>query len=185
MGIVLFAMGTVVAIIISMLVGGLMLPARHSTTRALLLTASPDVVWSLVADPAGYAAWRDGVTSVDVEGRAPLRWREFGDDGALAFEASAVQAPQTFRAHTLDDDVARRTERDFHLAPQDGGTRLVYTEHMTVANPIARFVYRYIMRRHGAIDALLGDLARALGERATPMDADARTAPDGQSRASR
>ncbi len=171
MGIVLFVMGAVVAVVLSMLVGGLLLPRAHDVTRVLRLRAAPDVVWSLIAEPAAYPTWRDTMSSVDIESTAPLRWREFGDDGSLAFEAVRVNAPQHFAARLLDDDVARHLEREFTLEPDSAGTRVVYRERSTVHNPIARFVNRYIVRRTGASDRLLVALAMALGEQAQPDDA--------------
>ncbi len=161
-------MGAVVAVLLSMLVGGLLVPRAHDVTRVIRLRAAPDVVWSLIADPAGYPAWRDTMSSVDIDGTAPLRWREFGDDGSLAFEAVRVQPPRHFAARVLDDDVARQIEREFTLQADGEGTRVVYRELSTVNNPIARFVNRYIMRRTGPSDRLLSALATALDERAQP-----------------
>lgn len=170
MGIVLFVMGAVVAVVLSMLVGGVLLPRAHDVTRVLQLRAAPDVVWSLIADPAGYPAWRDTMSSVDIEGTAPLRWREFGDDGSLAFEAIRVEAPHRFAARLLDEDVARHEHREFTLEADGAGTRVVYREVSTVNNPIVRFVNRYIVRRTGASDRMLRALAAALNERAAPGD---------------
>lgn len=164
MGIVIFVMGLVVALFASMLLGGLMLPRRQSTTRTMLVRAQPDAVWSLVADPAGYPAWRDSVSSVDVEGRAPLRWQEYGDDGSVAFEANVVRAPTLFAVHSLDDDIANRTERIIELTDADGGTSVSYTENVTVNNPVARFMMRYIIKRNGAAERLLTELGAALDE---------------------
>ncbi len=166
MGIVIFVMGLVVAVFMSMLLGGLMLPSRQSTTRVMLVRAPADAVWSLVADPAGYHTWRDSVSSVDIEGRAPLRWREYGDDGSMAFEADDVRAPSLFAAHSLDEDTARRTERLVELADVEGGTRVSYTEHVSISNPVARFVMRYVIRTGGATQRLLTELGAALGEEA-------------------
>ncbi len=170
MGIVIFVMGAVVAVLLSMLVGGLLVPPRFSASRVLQLRASPESVWSLVADPAGYSVWRDAVTSVDIDGRAPLRWREFGDDGASAFEASAVNAPHQFAAHSLDDGDTRRTARVFLLTPHDDGTRIELTEHLVISNPLARFLRQYVIRRSRSLDVLARELAHSLGESAvTPQ----------------
>lgn len=171
MGIVLFVMGTIVSIVIALLVGGLLLPRTHTVARVMRLRAAPETVWSLIADPAGYPAWRDTMSSVDMDGTAPLRWREYGDDGALAFEAVTVHAPHEFKARVIDDDVARQAERCFSLTPDGDGTHVLYQEQSSVNNPIARFVFRYIMRRTGAMDRTLSALATALNERAQPEDA--------------
>lgn len=170
MGLVLFVMGAVVSVVIAMLVGGLMLPRTHTVARVVRLRAAPDAVWSLIADPAGYPSWRDTMSSVDIDGTAPLRWREYGDDGALAFEAVTVRAPHEFMACVIDDDVARHSERCFTLTPDGDGTHVHYREQSSVKNPIARFVFRYIMRRTGAMDRTLVALGAALNERVAPVD---------------
>ncbi len=163
MGIVIFVMGAVVAIFVAMLAGGLMLPARSAHTRTVRLRSTPDAVWSLIADPDGYPAWQDAVSSVDIDGRAPLRWREYTDDGSTAFEAATVQPPIEFAAHSLGDDASRRTERSFVLQDEDGNTVLTYTEHSNTPNPIARFIGRYVTRNRTSADRLLSELANALG----------------------
>ncbi len=163
MGIVIFVMGGVVAVFLAMLAGGLMLPARTAHTRTVRLRATPDVVWSLIADPAGYPAWQDAVSSVDIDGRAPLRWREYSDDGSVGFEAANVQPPHHFTVHSLGDEAKRRTERVFVLEAEDGGTLLTYTEQSSTPNPIARFIGRYVNKRRTSADLLLSELANALG----------------------
>lgn len=162
MGIVIFVMGLVVAAFIAMLAGGLMLPARNAHTRTVRLRATPDAVWSLIADPAGYPAWQDAVSSVDIDGRSPLRWREYTDNGSTAFEAEQLQPANRFTAHSIEDDASRRTERSFVLQHQDGSTLLTYTEHSNTPNPIARFIGRYLMKQRTAADRLLAELANAL-----------------------
>ena len=162
MGIVIFVMGAVVAIFVAMLAGGLMVPARTANTRTIRLRATPDAVWSLIADPAGYPAWQDAVSSVDIEGRAPLRWREYTDNGSTGFEAAQLQPANRFTAHSLEDDANRRTERSFVLQHDDGGTLLTYTETCNTPNPIARFVGRYAMKNRAPADRLIAELANAL-----------------------
>ena len=58
---ILFVMGTVVAVVVAVLVGGLVTPRGHSATRVLSLKASPEVVWTRVREVAQYAQWRAGV----------------------------------------------------------------------------------------------------------------------------
>lgn len=159
---ILLAMGAVVATVVAVLAGGLLLPSRHVVARSRHLSVPPDVAWRRVADPARYAAWQRHVRSVDVLAAQPLRWREFTVEGAFAWEASVVEAPHRFVATSIDDDVQRRPERALHLEATDAGTRVTCTETAHHANPITRFVYRYLLRPEPAIDALLDDLAAGL-----------------------
>lgn len=158
---ILLVMGAVVATVVAVLAGGLLLPSRHVVQRARHLSVPLDVAWRRVADPARYAEWQRQVRSVDVLAAQPLRWREFTIEGAFAWEAIVVEAPHRFVATSIDDDVQRRPERTVDLVASDGGTRVTCTETTLHANPITRFVYRYLLRPEPAIDALLDDLAAA------------------------
>lgn len=155
-------MGAVVATVIGVLAGGLLLPARHVAEGSIVVRATPEAAWSLVADPARYAMWQRDVRSVDLLDTAPLRWREFSEEGAHAHEATHVHAPHRFVSEVLDDDVQRRPERVFVLEAIAEGTRVTCTESSLHVNPIARFVYRYLLRPEPAIAQRLRDLERAL-----------------------
>ena len=162
MVIVLLVMGPVVATVLAIVAGGLLLPARHESARQRVVRATPEAVWSLVADPAGYPAWRRGVTSVDLLGRAPLRWREFGQEGAFAFEVTRLEPPHVFSAMAIDDDVMRRPLRTLTLEARADGTLVTLTEQAELRNPITRFVCRYLLRPEPAMAQCLRDLQRAL-----------------------
>ncbi len=162
--IVLLVMASVVSTAVAVVVGGLLLPTRHSVSHGVHLRAAPASVWSLVANPVGYAAWQRRVQTVELLDRAPLRWREFGDGGSVALEVTQLDAPVRFVAVVLDEDVTRRPERTFTLAEEDGGTRVTYTEASVHRNPVARFIYRYWLKPDHAIIRVLQDLQRTLGE---------------------
>jgi hypothetical protein len=159
--IVLLVMGAVVATVVATVAGGLLLPARHVVQRRRTVPLAIDDAWARLADPARYAAWQRRVRSVDLLATQPLRWREFTDDGALAWEAVSLDAPSRLVVRAIDDDVQRRPERVLVLEPAGGGTHVTCTEAAHHGNPITRFVYRYLLRPEPVIDALLADLARA------------------------
>jgi len=52
--VVLLVLGSVCSAFLAILAGGLMLPRQQAVSRTLTLRARPEVVWSRLADPAGY-----------------------------------------------------------------------------------------------------------------------------------
>lgn len=160
--VVLLVLGAVCSAFVAVLAGGLMLPRQQAVSRTITVRASPATVWSRIAGPANYPDWRTHTASVELLGTTPLRWREFGADGSFAFEVTAETPPERFVAIAVDDDVARRPEREFLLQPAADGTTVTYTERCHLANPIARFVFRYLWTADDTVRQMLTDLRRAV-----------------------
>lgn len=160
--VVLLVMSAVVAMVTAVVAGGLLLPARHVITREREVNASPDSVWARVAAPTTYATWQRHVRRIESLTESPMRWREFTVDGAFTWQCTDAQAPHRFVARVIDDDVQRQTERAVALEPTGNGTRIRCTEAAVHANPIPRFVYRYLLRPEPQLDALLDDLVRTI-----------------------
>jgi uncharacterized protein YndB with AHSA1/START domain len=163
--VVLLVLGTACSAFIAILAGGLMLPRAQAVSRTMTVQASPDTVWDRVANPATYPAWRSHTSSVELLGTAPLRWREFGAEGSFAFEVTSTHPMERLVAVAVDDDVARRPEREFVLQPAPSGTIVTYTERCTLANPISRFVFRYLWTADDSVREMLTDLRRAVETR--------------------
>lgn len=165
--VVIMVFGATIASVLAAFLGGLMLPPFLMVTRVVLVPASRSTVWQLVADPAGYAAWRDRVTAVDVEADAPLRWREYTDNGPMDFETSLVQPTVAFGVQQRDGG-AVRVEREYRLQADGDSTRVEYVERLPMPNPFTRFLSRYLLSPAEVIDQELSALnaaARAESQR--------------------
>jgi hypothetical protein len=162
--VVLLVLAAVVSMATAVLLGGLMLPREQVVERQLRVRARAPEVWALVADPLGFPTWLQRVRSVDPLGSAPLRWREFGEEGGVTWEAQHLNAPHRFVASALDEDLARHPTREVCLEETDDGTLVTLREVAQLSNPVLRFVYRYWLRPEPGLVAYLGDLRRALGE---------------------
>lgn len=160
--VVLLVLGAVSSAFIAILAGGLMLPRQQAVSRTITVRGTAESVWSRIAEPATYPAWRTHTSSVELLGTAPLRWREFGGDGSFAFAVTDDTPRVRFVAVAVDEDVARRPEREFLLQPVTDGTAVTYTERCTLANPISRFVFRYLWTADDTVREMLADLRRAV-----------------------
>jgi hypothetical protein len=117
---------------------GSRLPRNHTASRTLRLKRSPAEVWPVVIQATEASA-----VPVDVLERDP--------------------------PHRL---VTRVTEKEKNfggswtiaIAPTPSGAELTITEDGWVANPIFRFVSRFVIGHHATMDALLKQVATTLSE---------------------
>jgi uncharacterized protein YndB with AHSA1/START domain len=160
--VVLLVLGAVSSAFLAILAGGLLLPRQQAVSHSVTVRATPSVVWAHLVDPASYPLWQRRTHSVQLLGVAPRRWREFGTEGSFAFEVVSEVPHERFVATAVDDDVARRPERAFLLTASAEGTAVTYTERCTLANPISRFVFRYLWTANESVHDLLTDLRRVV-----------------------
>lgn len=162
---ILAVMGGVAAVVIALLVGGLVTPHHHEVSRAILIDAEAARVWSTVRTVERYAEWRDdlrGSALVDRE-QPQVRWRETSPRGSMTFGIVHEQAPHTFTARILDDDLPFSGEWRWQVDSQSHGVRVTITESADVSNPVFRFLGAHVVGYTRTIDAYLYALARHLG----------------------
>ena len=130
--------GGLVVLVAGIAAIGSMLPRNHKASRTLRLKRSPAEVWPVVIQ-----ATEASDVPVDVLERHP--------------------------PHRL---VTRVTEKEKNfggtwtiaIAPTPSGADVTITEDGWVANPIFRFVSRFVIGHHATMDALLKQVAKTLSE---------------------
>jgi len=130
--------GGLVVLVAGIAAIGSMLPRNHKASRTLRLKRSPAEVWPVVIQ-----ATEASDVPVDVLERHP--------------------------PHRLVTRVSEK-EQNFGgswtiaIAPTPSGADLTITEDGWVANPIFRFVSRFVIGHHATMDALLKQVAKTLSE---------------------
>ena len=164
-------MAGVAAIVIAVVVGGLATPTQHTVARTVVLTADADRVWETVRSVERYATWRDDIReSVIVGSEQPQpRWRETSRRGSMTFGIVHEDAPHTFTARILDDDLPFSGEWRWQVAREASGVRVSITESGAVSNPVFRFLGAHVFGFTRSIDAYLTALARHLGSEGAPI----------------
>jgi hypothetical protein len=120
---------------------GWMLPRSHKASRTLRVRRSPAEVW-----PALMLATQASSTPVDVlESTPPHR-----------LVTRVTQAEKNFGGTWT-----------ISIAPLPGGSDVTITEDGWVANPIFRFVSRFVMGHHATMDGVLTQVAQSLNEQAS------------------
>jgi hypothetical protein len=133
--------GGLVVLVAGIAAIGSMLPRNHKASRTLRLTRPPADVWPVVIEATAASE-----VPVDVLERTP--------------------------PHRL---VTRVTEKEKNfggtwtiaIAPTPSGADVTITEDGWVANPIFRFVSRFLIGHHATMDALLTQIAKTLNEEPT------------------
>lgn len=150
---------------------GAMLPRNHLAQMSIHLAASPERVWSLVADFSGTARWRPEVTAVEMQpstdGR--VRFVEVSRHGRTPFEVVSQEAPASQVIRVVDDGLPFGGMWTFELVPDDAGTRLTISEAGFIKNPLFRVTSRLFFPPTVTMDSYLRALAKELGENTEPQ----------------
>jgi hypothetical protein len=151
-GLVVAAIGVTVALI------GAALPKEHVASRKILLRASPEDVFALIAGPSD---WRG--LKYEVLTQAPLKWREIDSRGdAITYERVETIAPRRIVNRIADPKLPFGGSWTYEIAPSGNGTELTITENGEVYNPLFRFVSRFVMGHQATIEKYQRDLAARL-----------------------
>jgi hypothetical protein len=132
---VLIAVIVVVAIVAII---GSTLPRNHVASRTLRLKRSPGDVWPVVTQAMNASSVPVDVLENDPPRRLVTRVKETEKMFGGTWTVTAT--------------------------PTTGGSALTIVEDGWVANPIFRFVSRYVMGHHATMDGILKGVAKTLGE---------------------
>jgi hypothetical protein len=147
--------GLAVAIVAAIVVLiGAMLPKEHIASGKMLVRATPNQVFLLIAGPSD---WR-GV-KYELLTETPLKWRETDSNGAIVYERVETIAPTRIVNRIADPRLPFGGTWTYEIAPGGSGSVLTITENGEVYNPIFRFVSRFIMGHTATIEKYLRDLA--------------------------
>ncbi len=145
---------------------GVMLPKGHQASRTATYTASPEIVFGVIADVEHYPDWR-AVSKVELlpdDGQGK-RFREHGDNGVITYRIETSDKPVTMRVRIADTSLAFGGTWTYQLSPAPGGgTSLKITEDGEVYNPIFRFMSKFFFSPTATIEKVQAGLARKLGE---------------------
>ena len=168
---VLIVVAGLVGLIALMALVGAFLPRDHRATSTISVRQPPDSVWKTVRDLGGITAWwheaQESVRLPDKDGHEAWRQKVGGFDMPLVVLES--QPPR--RLVTKIDSppgAAFGGTWTYELTPEGGGTRLSVTEAGWIANPIFRFMSRFLFGYYGSLDGYLKALGKKYGETVTP-----------------
>jgi uncharacterized protein YndB with AHSA1/START domain len=168
---VLIVVAGLVGLIAVIALVGAFLPRDHRATSTITLHQPPDSVWKVVRDLGGITTWwheaSESVRLPDKDGHEAWRQKVGGFDMPLV----VLEAQPPRRLVTKIDSPAGAAfggTWTYELTPDGDGTRISVTEAGWIANPIFRFMSRFLFGYYGSLDGYLKALAKQDGETVTP-----------------
>lgn len=174
---VLIVLAVVGVIGVGAVVTGWLLPQDHVVAMSVRIAAPPDSVWAVIANPAGFPAWRPEVTQVDMlapgtAGGAGPAWREHTTDGVMKYVIDSANPPRQLVTRIADRNLPFGGQWDYRIEPEDStrtATMVTITERGSVYNPVYRFASRFVMGQTSTIDRYLRALGRRFGTESAPV----------------
>jgi len=154
---------------------GYMLPRDHVAAMSARVNATPEAVWAVLTDPAGFPTWRHDIKTVDVLPATPTgpSWREHSSNGTITYVVDVLEPQRRLIARIADTKLAFGGSWEYRVEPVSAAeTKVTIIERGSVYNPIFRFVSRFLMGHTATIDAYLRALGRKFGREPTPTVAE-------------
>lgn len=147
---------------------GALLPERHVAATRAVYEQPPDTLWTAITDVAAHPAWRPDIDSVAVLSERPLRWREAGASGSLAYRAETVARPFRFVARIDDPSQPFGGRWIWRIEPTPAGGAVVsITEEGEIYSPLFRFFARFVFGYHSTQERYLRALGQRFGDETT------------------
>src|SRR5262245_15700119 len=167
---IVFAVGGLVVLAAVIAIIGSTLPRTHMASRTLRVKRAPVDVWTAITQAMSASDVPTDIVESDPPRRLVSRVKDtekmFGGTWTVAI---APDDPSTLREPQGRPEQSRGATSSGQ-APStssgQAGCTITITEEGWVANPIFRFVSRYVMGHHATMDALLRTVAKSFGEEA-------------------
>jgi len=113
---------------------GFFLPVGHEASRSAEFNRPPEIVFGLIADPAGYRGW----------------W-----DGAEVKTAVVETVPPSRLVTKIVDETQFGGTWTFEVTPTPSGSRLTITERGEIYNVVFRALAKYVIGYTGTMESFL------------------------------
>jgi len=169
---VLIVLATLLGLVALVAIIGMLVPRDHVAGVTITLRQPPDSVWKVVRDLGGVPQWwgemkrSERVTGAD--GRE--RWAQ--EIGGFAMVAVIETDEPPRRLVTRIDtsaDASFGGSWTYDITPMDSGSRVVVTERGWIANPVFRFMSRFLFGYYGTQESYARALGKRLGEEVAPV----------------
>jgi hypothetical protein len=144
----------VILVPIAVVLIGYALPKEHVANRKVVLRASPEEVFTLIAGPSDWRGMKYEQLS-----ESPLKWRETEKSGdAIIYERTETIPSRRIVNRIADPKLPFGGSWTYEVASDGAGSSLTITENGEVYNPLFRFVSRFIMGHTATIEKYQRDL---------------------------
>lgn len=167
-----FVFAVVVGVPLLMILVGLVLPREHVAAVSIVLRQAPESVWTVVRDLGAMPQWWPGLRSSErvtgPDGRE--RWRQVSGGGAMTIVVEAEQPPRRLVSRIESPPGAPFGGAwIYEIAPEGDGSRVTVTEQGWVANPLFRFLSRFVFGHYRTLESYQRALGRRFNQEVTPV----------------
>jgi len=166
MKIAVYAVLSVVLLVLVVIFVGTLLPKKHVVARKISLHRSPAEVFSFISDFQSEPSWRRDVQLVVMQPTKAglVGFVEKSKNGSIAMEVRVSNPPQRLVTEIADKSLPFGGVWIFDIAPDPQGCTLQITERGEIYNPFFRFVSRFILGYKKTMDTYLEDVANTFHE---------------------
>jgi len=169
---VLIVLGVLAALVALMAVIGLLVPRDHVAGASITLRQPAESVWQVVRDLGGVPRWWETMKASERDSTAAgaERWRQEMGGFKMALVIETDEPPR--RLVTRIDSppgAAFGGAWTYEITPTPEGSRVTVTERGWIANPIFRFLSRFVFGYYGSQEGYLRALGKKFGETVTPV----------------
>ncbi len=158
-----------VALVLTPVLVGALLPKRHRVTRSLRLDRPREAVWARIVDIEGSAAWRTDLLAVEParnEDGVPLWVEVERDGGSTTYRTTEERGPERLVREIVPRGQPYGGRWIIELREEAGGTVVRVTEEGAVYNALFRFVGRLMLGYARKVERYLRALAASFDEEA-------------------
>lgn len=170
---VLIIVGILVGLVILMALIGALLPRTHVAASAVTLRQPPESVWKVVRDLGAMPSWWGEVktsTRLADQGGREAWSQTLRNNFTMPVVIEAEEPPR--RLTTLIDSppgAAFGGRWIYEITPVAEGSRVRVTERGWIANPVFRFLSRFVFGYYGTQQSYLRALGKVFGEDVAPV----------------
>lgn len=167
-----FVLAVVVGVPLLMILVGMTLPRDHVAGVSIVLRQPAESVWTVVRDFGAVPQWWPAVRSTErvtaPDGRE--RWRQISGSGAMTILIEEEAAPHRLVSHIESPPGAPFGGAwIYEIAPEGDGSRVTVTERGWVANPLFRFLSRFVFGHYRTLESYARALGRKFNQEVTPV----------------
>lgn len=167
-----FILAVVVGVPMLMILVGLVLPREHVAGVSVVLRQPAESVWRVVRDLGALPQWWPGLRSSErvtgPDGRE--RWRQVSGSGALTIVLEEEQPPRRLVSRIESPPGAPFGGAwIYEIVPEGDGSRVTVTEQGWVANPLFRFLSRFVFGHYRTLESYQRALGRRFNQGVTPV----------------
>lgn len=171
---VLFVVAALIGLIILTALIGAALPRNHVAGASVTLHQPADSIWKVVRDLGGVPQWWPEMRASE-RAKGPdgwEHWRQTLSGNGMTIVIEAVEPPRRLVTRIESPPGAPFGGSwiyEITPTPDGGGSKVTVIEQGWIANPIFRFMSRFVFGYYGTQESYLRALGKRFGETVMPV----------------